>query len=226
MTKTIKNLILGSIVAVTPFLVINAANAGGISGNHAYVVDASGTLVRDGSGKCIRTGSWGDPAHFLAECGDAVAEAPAAEAPAPVATPAKGPQAPAIRATLQTDAYFDFNKAVLKAEGRSKLDEFVVKMKEYTQVEVLLLTGHTDRIGSDTYNMRLSQSRADAVKDYLASKGVGSDRIETAAKGESQPVVECADIKGKENRHNKALIDCLAPNRRVDVEAKVQRETR
>lgn len=224
MTKTIKNFMLGSIMAVSPLLGFNTVYAGGIFDNHAYVVDASGTLVRDGSGKCIRTGSWGDSVHFLAECGDAV-EQPA-EAPAPVAKPPKGPQAPAIRATLQTDAYFDFDKAVLKPEGRSKLDEFVVKMKEYTQVDVLLVTGHTDRIGSDAYNMRLSQSRADAVKSYLVSKGVGSQRIETAAKGESQPVMECRHIKGKENRHNKALIDCLAPNRRVDVEAKVQRETR
>ncbi|MFP5344316.1 MAG: OmpA family protein [Gammaproteobacteria bacterium] len=127
---------------------------------------------------------------------------------------------------MQTDAYFDFDKAILKPEGQAKLDEFVVKMNEYTQVDVLLVTGHTDRIGTEAYNMRLSQRRADAVKAYLVSKGVASQRIETDAKGESQPVVECAHVKGKENRHNKALIDCLAPNRRVDVEAKVQRETR
>lgn len=224
MTKTIKNFILGSVVIATPLLGLGTAHAAGIFNNPAYVVDASGTLVRDGSGKCIRTGSWGNPAHFLAECGDVV-EQPAA-APAPVAKPPKGPQPPAIRATLQTDTYFEFDKAVLTAEGRSKLDEFVAKMKEYTQVDVLLVTGHADRIGTEAYNMRLSQSRADAVKSYIVSKGVGSQRIETAAKGESQPIVECAHIKGKENRHNKALIDCLAPNRRVDVEAKVQRETR
>lgn len=224
MTKTIKNFMLGSIMAISPLLGFNTAYAGEISGNHAYVVDAGGTLVRDGSEKCIRTGSWGDSVHFLVECGDAV-EQPAAE-PAPAAKPPKGPQPPAIRATLQTDAYFDFDKAILKPEGQAKLDEFVVKMNEYTQVDVLLVTGHTDRIGTEAYNMRLSQRRADAVKSYLVSKGVASHRIETDAKGESQPVVECAHVKGKENRHNKALIDCLAPNRRVVVEAKVQREQR
>lgn len=223
MTKTIKNFMLGSIMAVSPLLSFSTAHAAGIFDNHAYVVDKSGTLVRDGSEKCIRTGSWGDPAHFLAECGDAV-EQPAE--PTPVAKPPRGPQPPAIRATLQTDAYFDFDKAILKPEGQAKLDEFVVKMNEYTQVDVLLVTGHTDRIGTEAYNMRLSQRRADAVKAYLVSKGVASQRIETDAKGESQPVVECAHVKGRENRHNKALIDCLAPNRRVDVEAKVQRETR
>lgn len=223
MTKTIKRLMLGSIIAVSPLLGLNTAYAGGIFDNHAYVVDASGTLVRDNSEKCIRTGSWGDSVHFLAECGDAV-EQPA-EAPAPAAPP-KGPQAPAIRAVLQTDAYFDFDKAILRPEGKAKLDEFVGKMQEYTQVDVLLVTGHTDRIGTDAYNMRLSQRRADAVKAYMVSKGVSSQRIETAAKGESEPVMECSHIKGRENRHNQALIDCLAPNRRVNVEAKVQRETR
>jgi len=223
MTKTIKNFMLGSIMAVSSLLGFNTAYAEGVFDNHAYVVDKSGTLVRDGSAKCIRTGSWGDSVHFLAECGDAVEQA--AE-PASAAKPPKGPQPPAIRATLQTDAYFDFDKAILKQEGQAKLDEFVVKMNEYTQVDVLLVTGHTDRIGTDAYNMRLSQRRADAVKSYLVSKGVASQRIETDAKGESQPVVECAHIKGKENRHNKALIDCLAPNRRVVVEAKVQREQR
>ncbi len=217
MTKTIKNFMLGSIIALSPLLGFSTAYAGGILNNHAYVVDASGTLVRDGSGKCIRTGSWGDPVHFLAECGDAVAEV---EAPAPAPQPAKGPQPPAIRAVLQTDAYFDFDKSVLKAEGQSKLDEFVVKMNEYTEVEVLLVTGHTDRIGSDAYNMSLSQRRADAVKDYLVNKGVSSSRIETAAKGESEPRVTCSD------QNRAALIKCLAPNRRVDVEAKVQQEKR
>ncbi len=213
MTKTIKNFILGSIMAATSLFGLNTAYAGGILNNHAYVVDASGTLVRDGPGKCIRTGSWGDPVHFLAECGDAVES---------METPAlsKGPQAPAIRATLQTDAYFDFDKSVLKAEGQSKLDEFVVKMNEHTEVDVLLITGHTDRIGSEAYNMALSQRRADAVKDYLVRKGVSSSRIETAAKGESEPSVTCSD------KNRAALIKCLAPNRRVDVEAKVQQEKR
>ncbi len=217
MTKTIKNFILGSIMAATSLFGLNTAYAGGILNNHAYVVDASGTLVRDGSGKCIRTGSWGDPVHFLAECGDAVAKV---EPAAPAPQPAKGLQAPAIRATLQTDAYFDFDKSVLKAEGQSKLDEFVVKMNEHTEVDVLLVTGHTDRIGSEAYNMDLSQRRADAVKNYLVNKGVSSSRIETAAKGESEPRVTCSD------KNSAALIKCLAPNRRVDVEAKVQQEKR
>ncbi len=221
MIKTINNFILGGIIAVAPLLGWTSAYADdpGIRANHAYVVDNGGHLVRDGSGKCIRTGSWGDPVHFLAECGDAVAVA-AVEPAAPASQPAKGPQPPAIRAVLQTDAYFDFDKAILKPEGQSKLDEFVVKMNEHTEVDVLLVTGHTDRIGSEAYNMDLSQRRADAVKNYLVNKGVSSSRIETAAKGESEPRVTCSD------QNRAALIKCLAPNRRVDVEAKVQQEKR
>lgn len=135
------------------------------------------------------------------------------------ASGAAGPKPPAIRATLQTDAFFDFDKAVLKSEGKSKLDDFVAQMNQHQEVDVLLVTGHTDRIGSNSYNMKLSQRRADAVKHYLVDKGVSSNRIETAAKGEDEPVVSCDGVKGRT-----ALIDCLAPNRRVNVETKVQRE--
>lgn len=215
MKKSTKNLITSSAVAVIAMLGMGSALAGGITDNHAYVVDNSGTLVRDASNGCVRTGSWNE-GHALVECGDAEAPAPKMEK-ASEAAPV-GPNPPAIRATLQTDAFFDFDKAVIKAEGKAKLDEFVTKMSEHQEVDVLLVTGHTDRIGSSSYNMKLSQRRADAVKKYLVDKGVKSDRIETAAKGESEPVVACEGIRGS------AAIKCLAPNRRVIVETKVQRE--
>ena len=96
-------------------------------------------------------------------------------------------------------------------------------MKEYPQVEVVLVTGHTDRIGTDAYNQKLSQRRADAVKSYLVAQGVENNRIETAAKGESDPVVSCDDVKGKASGKNKKLVECLQPNRRVMVEVKVQK---
>ncbi|MDA1108012.1 MAG: OmpA family protein [Proteobacteria bacterium] len=215
MKKSIKNLLLSTAVAVMPFIGMSSSFAEGITNNHAYVVDNSGTLVRDGSKDCIRTGSWSEE-HALFECGDAAApEAMMKKDEAPAA----GPQPPAIRSVLQTDAYFDFDKAILKPEGKAKLDEFVTKMKEHPEVDLLLVTGHTDRIGSTSYNMKLSQRRADAVKSYLEQQGVSSNRIETAAKGESEPVVSCDGVKGRS-----ALIQCLAPNRRVNVETKVQRE--
>lgn len=217
MRTSTRNFLISSVVTVVSMLGMGGAVAGGTTGNHAYVVDSSGTLVRDGSKKCIRTGSW-SAEHALFECGDAE-EAPMAEMTPEAAPVAAGPKPPAIRATLQTDAFFDFDKAILKPEGKAKLDDFVAQMNRHQEVDVLLVTGHTDRIGSNSYNMKLSQRRADAVKNYLVDKGVSGNRIETAARGEDEPVVSCDGVKGRT-----ALINCLAPNRRVNVETKVQRE--
>ena len=84
------------------------------------------------------------------------------------------------------------------------------------KLELVLVTGHTDRIGTQQYNQKLSERRADAVRDYLVSKGVPRDRIETLGMGKTQPVpgVVCTQT------NMKALIACLAPNRRVEVEVK------
>ncbi len=109
------------------------------------------------------------------------------------------------KVTLATDAYFDFDKAVLKAEGQRKLDELASRLLK-TKLEVVVATGHTDWTGPDSYNKKLSQRRAQAVKEYLASKGVPADRIFTEGKGEQQPV---ATNKTREGR---------AQNRRVEVE--------
>ena len=82
------------------------------------------------------------------------------------------------------------------------------------KLEVVLVTGHTDRIGTEAYNQKLSERRADAVRDYLVSKGVDKAKIETIGLGEKQPVVQC------DQKNLKALIECLQPNRRVEVQAK------
>ncbi|MHB1619582.1 MAG: outer membrane beta-barrel protein [Sulfuricella sp.] len=165
------------------------------------------------------------------------APAPIAAAPAPepvvVAPPppppvAVGPEKAAfVPITLQAETLFDFDKSVLRADGKKKLDEEVVdKMKEYPQVEVILVTGYADRIGTVAYNQKLSQRRADAVKAYLVGQSVEGNRIETAAKGESDPVVSCDNVKGKVNGKNRKLVECLQPNRRVMVEVKVQKPVR
>lgn len=226
MQKVIKNLILSGIVIAPLTLGLNLASAGAMQGsqgtytnNSSYVVDSQGHLVKDGQGKCVRTGAW-NQANALAECGDKAADVAAAPA-----EPSAGPTPPAIAATtLQAETLFDFDKAVLKPEGKAILDDFVAKLKDHPEVEVIMATGHTDRIGSDSYNQRLSERRVAAVKKYMVNKGVAADRIDAVGKGESQPVVSCDDVKGKENRNNKALIKCLAPNRRVEVEVTVQAE--
>jgi OOP family OmpA-OmpF porin len=225
------------------------ASAAGIASadeitKEGYLTDTRGNVVKSGYGLCWRTGFW-TPAMAILECDpDLVkkaepkkAEAAPAPAPAPMAAPAPapapapmaaiGPEKPAFeKVTLQAETLFDFDKAVVRPDGKKILDEDVIaRMKQYPQVEVVLLTGHADRIGSDQYNMNLSEKRAAAIKEYLVGAGVDSSRIETAAKGESEPVVACSEVKGKEHRSNKKLVDCLQPNRRVVIEIKVQRPT-
>ena len=117
--------------------------------------------------------------------------------------------------TLDSKVLFDFDKAVLKPEGMKAIDDQVVgKLKQMQKLEVVLVTGHTDRLGSDAYNQKLSERRADAVRNYLVSKGVDKAKIETIGMGEKQPVVQC------DQKNRKELIACLQPNRRVDVQVK------
>ncbi len=131
---------------------------------------------------------------------------PAAPAPAPRPAPAPVPAAPTSeKVTFAADAFFDFDKAVLKPEGRAKLDDVVDKIKG-VNLEVIIAVGHTDAVGSDAYNQRLSVRRSEAVKAYLTSKGVEKNRVYTEGKGEKQPV---ADNKTSEGR---------AKNRRVEIE--------
>ncbi len=193
---------------------------------------------------CWRTGFW-TPAMAIAECdpdlvkkAEPPAPAPAPVAPAPTAAPAQAAPAPAAPApapaapapapvappapavqkiTLASKALFAFDKADLKPEGQAVLDrEIVSRISQVQKLELVLVTGHTDRLGSQQYNQKLSERRAAAVAAYLASKGVAKDKIETLGMGKTQPVpgVTC----NMTNR--KALIDCLQPHRRVEVEVK------
>jgi OOP family OmpA-OmpF porin len=160
---------------------------------------------------CWRDANW-TPATAAKGCdGALVVQAPA---PAPVAVPAPPPPPPpppapqppaATKVTYAADAFFDFDKAVLKPEGKAKLDDLVNKVKDIN-LEVIIAVGHTDSVGSDTYNQKLSVRRAEAVKAYLVSKGIEKNRVYTEGKGEKQPV---ADNKTAEGR---------AKNRRVEIE--------
>ncbi len=139
--------------------------------------------------------------------GAAPAPAPAARPGAPAPAPARAPAPPAVaeKVTYAADAFFDFDKAVLKAEGKAKLDDLVGKIKGIN-LEVIIAVGHTDSVGGDAYNQKLSVKRAEAVKAYLVTKGIEKNRVYTEGKGEKQPV---ADNKTAEGR---------AKNRRVEIE--------
>ena len=121
--------------------------------------------------------------------------------PAPAVVPAPTSE----KVTFAADAFFDFDKSVLKPEGKAKLDDLVSKMSGLN-LEVIIAVGHTDSVGTDAYNQKLSVRRAEAVKAYLVSKGVEKNRVYTEGKGEKQPV---ADNKTAEGR---------AKNRRVEIE--------
>jgi OOP family OmpA-OmpF porin len=131
-----------------------------------------------------------------------------------------GPDVPAfIKMTLKAEVLFGFDKDVLKDEGKKILDvEVVEKMKAHPEVELVLISGHTDRIGDDKYNQKLSERRAAAVKKYLASQDIAESRLHAVGKGEAEPLVDCKGVRGKK------LIDCLQPNRRVVVEIEAQRQ--
>ena len=130
---------------------------------------------------------------------------PAAVVTPPAPAPAPAPAVAASKVTFAADAFFDFDKSVLKPEGRAKLDDLVSKMQGLN-LEVIIAVGHTDSVGGDAYNQRLSVRRSEAVKTYLVSKGVEKNRVYTEGKGEKQPV---ADNKTAEGR---------AKNRRVEIE--------
>ncbi len=88
---------------------------------------------------------------------------------------------------------------------------------------MVIAVGHADRIGTDAYNQALSEKRANAVKDFLVGKGVPANRVYTEGKGKTQPVTgdQCTEngAHQESRRKNKKLIDCLAPDRRVELEA-------
>jgi OOP family OmpA-OmpF porin len=137
--------------------------------------------------------------------------APAAVEPTPLpVAPKCEPKMETV--TLQADQLFGFDKANIKAEGKAALDEVVTKIKSRPSLEVVMITGHTDRLGSASYNQKLSERRANIVKSYLVSKGVSESRLQAIGKGEAMPVVEC-----KGNKATKKLIECLQPNRRVEI---------
>jgi OOP family OmpA-OmpF porin len=126
-----------------------------------------------------------------------------APAPAPVPVVAAAPTSEKV--TFEADTFFDFDKFALKPAGKAKLEDLVSKLIG-TDIEVVVATGHTDSVGSDAYNQKLSMRRANAVKAFLVSKGIPADRIFTEGKGESKPVASNKTSDGR------------AKNRRVDVE--------
>ena len=175
--------------------------------------DSAGHAVRDGSGHCVVTSG-----VVLPECaGTPAAPAPAApaapsqpaapaapEAPAPTPAPA-APSSVRQSVVIQADALFDFDKSVVRPDGKKAIDEALGKLNG-VDIEMVIATGHTDSIGTERYNQKLSERRAAAVKAYLVSKGIPASKITTIGKGETQPVATNKTAAGRQK------------NRRVDIE--------
>ena len=180
-----------------------------------------GTPVVNGTGEqCWRDSNW-TPGTAHPNCDGALQPPPPpppapaaapAPAPAPAAPPAPPPPPPAAppapvseKVTYAADTFFDFDKSVLKPEAKAKLDDLVGKTKGIN-LEVIIAVGHTDWIGTEEYNQKLSVRRAESVKAYLVEKGIEKNRVYTEGKGEKQPVADNRTAEGR------------AKNRRVEIE--------
>ena len=216
-------------------------------GSPGYVTNQSGgTPVTNAYGQCWKTGAW-NPAVAKEPC-DVVPRAAAAVVPPVAAAPTPAPQpayvapapnpAPPLtvvetprpvieKVTLSTDVLFEFGKADLRDSGKGKIDELAQRIKgQGANVEEVLAIGHADRIATDDFNQKLSEARAEAVKTYLVDKGLQSSTVKTEGRGESQPVTgdDCRKM-GPERGNNRKLVQCLAPDRRVEIEVLGSRST-
>ena len=225
MKRTLRNLAILLALSSMSALVFAADNAP----KKGYLTDSQNGVVKSNFGLCWHTGFW-TPADAVEGCDGMLkkaaiplvtplpAPAPApyvdtplstSEAPAPAPAPAPAAAVAVVpsseKITFEADTFFDFDKSVLKPAGKTKLNDLASKLQGI-DIEVVVATGHTDSVGSDAYNIKLSLRRANAVKAFLVSKGIPADRIFTAGKGEGTPV---ASNKTRDGR---------AKNRRVEVE--------
>jgi len=214
----------GAAVALALAGLAGAAQAG-VPG---YISDSSNQIWTSPYGQCWKTSDW-TPEKAALPC-DAVrrVEAPvpppvAVAPPAPAPTPlviVPPPQPPVIeQISLSSDVLFEFDKAELRAEGQKKLDEISDRLKGANVMQIAAV-GHADRIGAQNYNLQLSEKRAAAVKEYLATKGVDQSKVRSEGRGESESVTkdQCKGVTGSK------LISCLQPDRRVDIEVRGERQ--
>ncbi len=188
-----------------------------VADNIGYLQDTGGGAVLSTNGDCWHTGGWRPALATVVGCDGVLAKATAVTTPqviqpepAPVVAKTEAPPPRVMetvveKITLDTDAYFDFDKSVLKKGGEDSLKLLANRLSGMS-IKVIVATGHTDAIGSEAYNLKLSERRAAAVKTYLLSQSLPADRIYTQGKGESEPIASNNNSKGR------------SENRRVDIE--------
>jgi len=169
---------------------------------------------KNGFGECWHS-AFGPPPGYN-ECNPAPVAQYVAPAPAPIVVAAAPPQPVYERVTLDANVLFDFDKSVLRPEGRATLDAFAENLKTLNAAEISAV-GFADRFGTDGYNQALSERRVATVKAYLVAKGIEPKwGVHSSAKGESQPTTNAGDCKGA--TPNASNIACLQPDRHVSVE--------
>lgn len=214
MKTIIEVAVMSALIASTAGAAAAAAERG--MANDGYWGDRTGHLVSDRWGGCIRSGTWTpklalkecDPQYFAAKETPKKVE-PKKEMPAASAAPPTPP--PMHTVTLTGSALFGHDQASLRAEGRHALDQLVGELRNAAETGIIHVVGYTDSQGTEAYNQKLSERRADSVRDYLIHKGVPANRIDASGKGESNPVASNVTAQGR------------AQNRRVEITVEVKR---
>lgn len=196
-----------------PFVLLMLFAAGAVQAQEGYWFNSGGEVWRSGAGECVHTGFWGADMKIVG-C-DGMTAPKAAE---PMAQPKPVAPPPVSMASADATVNFGFDRADLDASATAAIDQLVSEARSRGTIKAVRLTGHTDRVGTDDYNMDLSLRRANAVGDYLVDNaGIDRQSIEIYGKGESEPLVGCDGLRGA------AALECLAPNRRVDMTFDVAR---
>jgi OmpA-OmpF porin, OOP family len=178
-------------------------------GSAGYLVDSSGDVVRNNYGECFHGGFW-TPDQAIVGCDGKLAEVAVVQSEFAAVEPA----APTVeQIVLDADTNFAFDEAEVRPLARTKLDAVLAALEGFDDLLAIRIEGHADRIGDKDYNRDLAMERAEAVARYLIAEGrLDPELVTVISMGESDPLVPCADERGD------ALIDCLAPNRRVDLQ--------
>lgn len=202
MTISIRQRLVCTVSLLAVAFTAPAAQAAGSDHDVAVYGGKKGGVVVNSFGNCVRT-KW-----------NAGSDACAPAEPPPPPAPAPAPKPRVVIAKAERTVYFDYKRSHLTVEARQTLDSLAEKLKSDSHIKQARVVGYADRIGSDAYNEKLSEARADSVREYLISRGfakVGS--TETRWLGESAPKTDCP-----KNMKRKKLIECLATDRRVEVE--------
>ena len=208
-------------IKLSALVVAMMLSSGAFAAKAGYATDGVlDNVARNAYGECWKDGYFNKATDGLVECGDK--EAPKPVAVAPVA-PAPAPVVSQIKSfSLSAAGLFAFDKTVITS-GNAALDGVVAELKGDKYLKSVAIVGHTDSMGSEAYNQKLSERRANAVKDYLVAGGIPAEKITASGAGESQAKMteQCSKIKARNQR-----IACMEPDRRFEVTVETAKEVK